>query len=130
MLVLASIGPVKAWGYPENNDDLLSLQRAKQYMLASINPCIQLNAKSIEPDFVLVDGRFRVGSFLASAMFSTKTINLLFDDYVGRSRYHLVEEICRPERFIGRAALFVLNPSQIRESGVIFKFLPSMLNAG
>ena len=130
MPILAKIGPVKAWGYPETKDELPSIRSAKQYLLASIEPWIKLKARGIDPDFVLIDGRFRIGSFLASAMFATKPISLLFDDYVGRSRYTIIEGICKPKKFTGRAALFTIDPTKIRESGLMFNLLPSMLDAG
>jgi len=60
------------------------------------------------PDLVLVDGRFRVSSFLCSYYFSSPGTVILFDDYFERQRYHVVEDILVPIARAGRMAKFVV----------------------
>lgn len=59
------------------------------------------------PDLVLIDGRFRVGCFLATLKYAPAGTKILFDDYVPRQHYHYVEKFVRPSDFCGRQALFI-----------------------
>lgn len=71
------------------------------------------------PDFVLVDGRFRVACALATAQQAhaagAKTC-LMFDDYERRTHYHVVEEYFGKPRFAGRAAFFEVGGVAIPQS--------------
>jgi predicted RNA methylase len=58
------------------------------------------------PDCVFVDGRFRVASFVASILLSRTATHVLFDDYVGRQEYHVIEKFISPVEFAGRLAVF------------------------
>ncbi|HET9513222.1 MAG TPA: hypothetical protein VFO95_04770 [Gemmatimonadales bacterium] len=69
------------------------------------------------PDVVLVDGRFRVASFLYSLLHAPPGTRIFFDDYVVRPYYHVVEEYCPPAEFCGRQALFVV-PADIDRTAV------------
>ena len=73
------------------------------------------------PDLVLIDGRYRVACALESARrahLSGATALLMFDDYEGRSFYHVIEDyLGKPER-IGRAALFSIGKAMIPEDVV------------
>lgn len=59
------------------------------------------------PDAVLIDGRFRVACFLTSLLRSAPGTKLVFDDYMDRPYYHVVEEILARQEVCGRQALFV-----------------------
>jgi hypothetical protein len=59
---------------------------------------------------VLIDGRFRVGCFLATMMRITRPVVVLFDDYKGRKPYAVVEEFFAPSAMGGRMARFVVSP--------------------
>lgn len=61
----------------------------------------------INPDLVLIDGRFRVACFLTSLLKSEPGTKIIFDDYVSRPYYHVVEDFIAPIRFCGRQALFI-----------------------
>jgi hypothetical protein len=60
-----------------------------------------------KPDFVLIDGRFRVACFLTSLIHAEPGTLILFDDY-DRCVYHVVEEIILPTRTTSTQALFVV----------------------
>ena len=62
--------------------------------------------KKINPDLVLIDGRFRVFCFLTSVKFAPIGTKIIFDDYTDRSHYHVVEEFCKKIDTCGRQALF------------------------
>lgn len=67
----------------------------------------------IEPDVVLIDGRFRVACFVATLMRIKKPTIVLFDDYADRDYYHQVERLAKPKKLIGRMAHFELVPCDI-----------------
>ena len=73
------------------------------------------------PDFISVDGRYRVACVLESARrahLAGATPLLMLDDYDGRSFYHFVEDhLGAPER-VGRAALFKVGESPVSEDAV------------
>lgn len=63
------------------------------------------------PDVVLVDGRFRTGCALVTALHTKKPLRLLFDDYAPRRHYHRIETyIGAPRQMIGRMAEFEVVP--------------------
>lgn len=63
--------------------------------------------QDISPDLVLIDGRFRVSCLMHSLLSSRLGTALVFDDYVGRGQYHVVEELLKPHELSGRQAIFV-----------------------
>lgn len=67
----------------------------------------------VDPDVVLVDGRFRVGCLLACLYRTQKPLELYFDDYVGRAPYHVVESFIKPTEIRGRMARFDLTPTSL-----------------
>jgi hypothetical protein len=90
------LGPLGEWGTP-----LTYAKRAN--FPAYVGAIWQAGAK---PDVVLIDGRFRVASFLASVLHSAPGTRILFDDYIDRPHYHLVEEFVPRRETCGRQALF------------------------
>lgn len=62
------------------------------------------------PDLVLIDGRFRAACLVAVALRITRPVTVLFDDYVPRPSYHVVERLAQPARIVGRMAEFRLQP--------------------
>ena len=46
----------------------------------------------------MIDGRFRVASFLTTLKKSKKGTKIIFDDYKSRSQYHVVEKIIKPKK--------------------------------
>lgn len=67
----------------------------------------------VEPDVVLIDGRFRIACFVATFMKIKKPTTVLFDDYADRDYYHVVERLAKPVKIIGRMAHFELVPTEI-----------------
>lgn len=65
------------------------------------------------PDLILVDGRFRVASFLCAMTRIRRPTRLLFDDWVTRPDYHVVERFQRPSRIVDRMAVFDLEPRRL-----------------
>ena len=90
------VGPVKKWGYPK------SYQKRSQFK----HYVESIWGHDQKPDVVLVDGRFRVCSFLTTLKFANPGTLIIFDDYTKRKRYHLVEEYVEKKDTYGQQAIF------------------------
>ena len=95
----ANLGKVAIWGRPESYELRDNIKQYLNYIWS----------KNTKPDFVLVDGRFRVASFLTTLKNANKGTVVCFDDYVTRSFYHIVEEFEIPIKCKGRQAIFIVN---------------------
>lgn len=96
------IGPTGRWGRPVGDT---GWQRYHHYPLS-----VWSEPFFRHPDVVLIDGRFRAACFMATALRITRPVTVLFDDYVERPAYHVVERLAAPHQRIGRMALFQLEP--------------------
>ena len=90
------VGDVGDWGYPTSFK-----MRSNYRKYAEL---FWLTKK--RPDLVLIDGRFRVYCFLTSLRFAPVGTKILFDDYINRPFYHVVEEFAPRLDSCGRQALF------------------------
>ena len=96
------IGKTKKWGHPTDHD---KLNRWPYYTLG-----VWDREDFIQPDLVLIDGRFRVGCLLATLYRTQKPVTVLFDDYIGRKRYTVAEEYAPIVETRGRMVRFDLKP--------------------
>jgi hypothetical protein len=71
--------------------------------------------RSATPDVVLIDGRFRVCCFFTSLLHAKPETIIVFDDYLDRLHYHIVEELLAPFEWCGRQAIFSVPPDVDRE---------------
>jgi len=105
------IGPTKELVQPA---DLVCAQRLPHYCVAAWDLLLSQN---LQPDLILINGQYRVASFLASLVFAKSGTVILFDDYFDRPHYHLVEKYLRPSARAGRMAEFIVDasfsPSQV-----------------
>lgn len=99
-VIHCDIGPVGGWGYPASSESINSFW---QYMAA---PWEVAASKRCLPDTVLIDGRFRVASFLYTILVCTEGTMIMFDDYFDRPEYHIVEEFIPYRERCGRMAVF------------------------
>ncbi|MFN3825221.1 MAG: hypothetical protein ACK4RN_14665 [Pseudorhodobacter sp.] len=97
-----NIGPTVEWGRPADDTHW---RRFLNYPLG-----VWDRPDFVHPDVVLVDGRFRIGCFLATLMRITRPAILLFDDYADRASYRAVETYAAPTGFAGRMARFEIAP--------------------
>jgi hypothetical protein len=95
------IGPVREWGNPIDKTKSASWS---QYCIAGWSYFLDSHAS---PDLILIDGRFRVASFLASLLFASPNCIILFDDYFGRIQYQVVEKYITCIERAGRMACFL-----------------------
>jgi hypothetical protein len=105
------IGPTKDWGHPT---DRTFANRWPKYCVAGWDLLLSQDRR---PDLILIDGRFRVASFLASLLLSKPGTIILFDDYLNRPHYHIVEKHIKVSATAGRMAEFIVeysfSPSQV-----------------
>jgi hypothetical protein len=104
--IAVNIGISGRWGYPVFTQPTDGrLQRWKNYPAA---PWRFLQQEMLEPDVILIDGRFRVACALESflRLGPKSTCNILVDDYVGRPHYKSVEEFGDLVAMHGRMAQF------------------------
>ncbi len=99
------IGPTKAWGHPAN------IENFRQWPDYAAK--IWSEPNFIQPDLVLIDGRFRVACFLATLFFTKAPVTVLMDDYIDRPVYHGVEKFAKPSAITGRMARFDITPAPI-----------------
>ncbi|ESW59640.1 MAG: hypothetical protein Q27BPR15_16330 [Rhodobacter sp. CACIA14H1] len=104
----ADIGPTREWGYPQDD---AHWRQFTDYPLS-----VWRRGDFRHPDVVLIDGRFRIGCFVGTLLNITRPTRILFDDYVDRPRYHVVEQLCRPVSFAGRMAVFDARPTALHPS--------------
>lgn len=111
-LIVPNMGLTKTWGRPVFG----ARRKGRRYAGAPF-----AGASPVSPDFVLVDGRYRVACALEVAFHAhaagTKA-TILFDDYEGRDCYHAIEAILgMPER-VGRAAVFTVGSKPVSRADI------------
>lgn len=101
-MVLYSVvdcGEIIGWGYPI---DYSKRENFHKYF----NSIWDRN--NLKPDTILIDGRFRVACFFTCLLKSDPGTKIIFDDYVNRPHYHIIEEYITPVEYYGRQALFII----------------------
>ncbi|PRY74207.1 O-methyltransferase [Marivita geojedonensis] len=101
----ADIGPVGKWGRPRSH------KAWAQYHLYPNSVWDRSDFKA--PDLVLVDGRFRTACFVTALLRTEKPVTVLFDDYVRRKAYHVVERFAEPVEIRNRMARFDILPTEL-----------------
>ncbi|MCU0815562.1 MAG: hypothetical protein MUF74_03485 [Cypionkella sp.] len=101
----ADIGPTGDWGAPVGPK---AFRKFPGYALS-----IWSHPDFVQPDVVLIDGRFRPACLLATAFRTQKPVKVLWDDYAGRDFYHGIEAMFRPVALHGRMAEFDIAPTQV-----------------
>ena len=118
--IYSNIGPTKEWGHPRKSGK--NFQRFPSYAL------LPWQTMNYAPDTILIDGRFRVACFIASAAMTKRPITILFDDYTDRPQYHVIEEIFAKDFSIGRMGSFNIQPNSV-SAARLCDFIPYFVNA-
>lgn len=101
----ADVGPTGPWGVPMKPREF---RKFHEYALS-----VWDRPDFVQPDLVLIDGRFRAACLVAVMMRTAKPVTVLFDDYVRRRYYHGVERLAQKEEMVGRMARFTVTPGAI-----------------
>lgn len=101
----ADIGPTGAWGVPMKPREF---RKFHAYALS-----VWDRPDFVQPDLVLIDGRFRAACLVTVMLRTSKPVTVLFDDYAKRRYYHGVERLARKEELVGRMARFTVTPGAI-----------------
>jgi Glycosyl transferase family 2 len=101
----ADVGATGPWGIPLKSRPHRKFHR---YALS-----VWDRPDFVQPDLVLVDGRFRAACVVATMLRTKKPVTLLFDDYRWRKHYHGVERVAHLEQMAGRMARFTVTPGAI-----------------
>ena len=120
--VFIDVGDVVEWGRPKDKSHAIAW---KNYCY---QPWLTAQKNNINPQLVLVDGRFRVACFLNSLLFGSFETTILFDDYYDRDYYKVVENIIEPEGTHDRMATFVI-PAQFNRNAALLMLLEYVNNA-
>ena len=100
------LGELRRWGRPKD-------YQKRENFPVYINSIWEREEK---PQLVLVDGRFRVSCFLKSLLRAEAGSIIVFDDYVDRPHYHIVEEFVAAKETWGRQAYFEVPLEMDREA--------------
>lgn len=100
-----NIGETRKWGHPKGEGDW---RRFADYPLS-----VWDRPDFRHPDVVLVDGRFRAGCLLATALRALRPVVVMFDDYGPREAYRAVERFVAPAAMVGRMARFEVAPMRL-----------------
>jgi hypothetical protein len=103
LIEYCDIGKVGEWGTPTDQRGI------KNYWRYPTRPWEIAKANDVLPDLILIDGRFRVASFLYSLLCARVGTTILFDDYFDRPHYFVVEQYCAFTERVGRMAVFTVN---------------------
>ncbi|MFC3170283.1 hypothetical protein [Paracoccus fontiphilus] len=106
------IGPTGPWGRVLNDREWRSFHRYPN--------AIWQEPYFRHPDVILIDGRFRTACLISAMLQVTKPVIVLFDDYVDRPKYQLVEKLITPQKIIGRMAHFQVEPNTLHHKDVSF----------
>lgn len=101
----ADIGPTGPWGAPAKAREH---RKFPGYALS-----VWERPDFVQPDLVLIDGRFRAACLVAVLLRTVQPVTVLFDDYLKRGYYHGVERLARKEELVGRMARFTVTPGAI-----------------
>ncbi len=108
-LHLANIGQTRKRGYPASNASVAKWPGYPQ--------SVWQREDFVQPDTVLIDGRFRLACFLTALANTMRPLTVLWDDYKDRPAYHSAEIFAKPVRIIGRMAVFHLTPQTVALTG-------------
>lgn len=101
------IGPVRKWGRPSQTQAPLWRWRYPAYPRTPWRPL------PVSPDVILIDGRFRPACFLTALARIDRPATILWDDYLSRPDYRVVERHLAPARMVDRMAVFEAEPGRL-----------------
>ncbi len=114
-LLHANIGKTRKWGYPIDASQITS------WPTYYVRPWTIVKESGLDPDLVLIDGRFRASCFLYSLINLKTGSTILWDDYNDRPEYHFVQKFIAPVEIYDRMAKFKV--PEIKDTSAIVSSL-------
>ncbi len=110
-LIRADIGATGEWGFPTGDEGW------RTYAQYALDPWVICQEQRLEPDLVLIDGRFRLACSLAALLHARTGACILFDDYANRPYYRSLESFVRCQRMVDGMAEFIV-PADLRRDEI------------
>jgi len=115
-LLHVNLGETGDWGYPTDHSHITNWP---SYYSGAWN---SYHDKNNYPDLIFIDGRFRVPCFLYSLLHSKPDTRILWDDYLERTSYHLVESVLQPQGIVDDMVIFNLKEDLNKELITVLLF--------
>jgi hypothetical protein len=115
-LMHANLGPTAEWGYPVDHSKVMN------WPLYYAAPWTTFRSIGIDPDLILIDGRFRVSCFLYSVLHCKPGVRILWDDYLNRPEYHFVENVLPPQGLVDDMTIFTTTENIDKKLATILLF--------
>jgi hypothetical protein len=110
ILVHADIGPVKQWGYPADE--------SCRCLWPTYHGQVWKKPESVESDFFLVDGRFRVACVMQCVLHCRSSAFIAVHDYSDRPHYHVIARFLREVASANRLSIFSCEPGLDRSAAI------------
>jgi hypothetical protein len=94
--VYPSIGPIKGFGYPIRNPNLILESQMNLWLSYPQSILTLVKRYKLPPDFVLIDGRFRVASALFTLLVLPSDSIIAIHDFSPRPQYYTILKYYEP----------------------------------
>lgn len=106
-LIKVDVGPTGDWGVP--------LDPNTRVRWPSYYTNVWAEPGSADSDLFLIDGRFRVACFIATALRCRLPAIIMMHDFSSRPQYHIVGQICREIARAEDMSAFAIKPDMDRD---------------
>lgn len=106
-LMYANIGELNQHNQPINADQF------KQYHQYMVFPWALADKYDALPNLIIIDGHFKVASFLYSLICAPEGSRIIFNDYFDHPEYEMIRNYCPLESRQGAAAEFIVKKNYI-----------------
>lgn len=117
-ILYANIGITKIYGAPIDSLSFIYRNRYPSYTDIYFK-----NLISYPPvDVIIIDGRFRLATALATLLHINHRYTLIFDDYYSRDYYHVFDEFSKTGTKLGDTLIVTLNPLEVDRQRVTYLY--------
>jgi len=122
--VYANVGMVDQWGSPVD-----TAPRAA-FLRYPLQPWVQIERRELNPQLVVLDGRFRLACFVTSFMKAPLGALILINNFYSRPDYHLINHFALETNRVGDLAVFEVTEKgrKMLDSDLMLSFSSSFLN--
>ena len=118
-LLHADLGKIGDWGHP------IGQEKISNWPSYYSGPWREMQSSGMCADLVLIDGRFRIACFLYSILNLNPGSTIIWDDYLPRPEYHIIESILKPYQYVDSMAIFKITeiPDHRKTISMLFENL-------